>query len=238
MSPLVNSGEVHVWRAWCEMTVSEVQALSRHLSRDETERAERFCFGRDRRRFTVARGVLRAILSRYVDIEPGRLRFVYGPHGKPGLAPDCGGDEISFNLSHSGGIVLVAVTRGARVGVDVEQIRDDRIHMTIAERFFSPYELATLRALHEGVQAQAFFDGWTRKEAYLKARGDGLSCPLHRFTVSCAPGAPAALLDVEGDPEEVRRWSLHALIPHVGYASAVAVDSETRRLTCQDWRHR
>jgi 4'-phosphopantetheinyl transferase len=194
------------------------------LFSDEVERADRFVFERDRRRFVACREQLRMILAGYVGRDPAELRFAYTEHGKPFLLheQDRG---IRFNVSRSDDVALVAVTRVRGVGVDVERIRADRADQAVAERFFSRGELAALRSLPADEWVGGFFRCWTRKEAYIKARGEGLSLALDRFEVSVEPGVPAALLRVEDAPEELRRWTLHdvsAAIP--GYAAALAVE--------------
>jgi 4'-phosphopantetheinyl transferase len=176
--------------------------------------------------------VLRAILGRYLGSDPRRLRFHSNHYGKPSLAEPAG--WLRFNLSHSGGLALVAVTLDHELGVDVEQVRADLAGLSIAEQFFSPAEVATLRALPEPDRLQAFFNCWTRKEAFVKARGEGLSFPLKRFDVSLAPGEPAALLATHDDPAEAGRWTLHALSPGPGYVAAVAVYGPIMRVEC--WR--
>ena len=227
--------EVHAWRATLDQPPSQVQSLLLNLATDEQTRAERFHFARDRARFIVARGVLRAILGRYLNREPACLPFCYGSHGKPALAGQSDRGAIRFNASHSHGVALFAVTRGREVGIDIERIRFDLAVAEIANRFFSRREIAMLRALPAASQHQAFFRCWTRKEAYIKARGEGLSMPLDQFEVSLAPGAPAAMLGTQGDPSEASRWSLQELTPAPGYAAALAVEGHGWHLNCWQW---
>jgi 4'-phosphopantetheinyl transferase len=217
--------EVHVWRADLNLEGSLLRELWETLSPDERLRAGKFYFQRDRDHFVVARGRLRDILSRYAGTTAGLLRFSYDRYGKPSLIGETGGDDkpLRFNVSHSNGVALYAVTTGREVGVDVEFVREDFASLEIAERFFSRHEVAALRAVAAGARASAFFDCWTRKEAYIKGRGEGLSHPLHLFTVSLAPGQPAALLCTEDDAEEAARWSLVQLFPGAGYRAALAV---------------
>src|SRR5919199_1621700 len=139
---------------------------------------------------------------------PPQLCFTYGRHGKPALATGTGGVPLRFNVSHSHGLALYAITRDREVGVDVERIRPEVAQEKIAERFFSPREVTVLRALPTPLQATAFFACWTRKEAYIKATGDGLSLSLKQFDVSLAPGEPVALLHTIWDPQEAARWAL------------------------------
>ncbi len=227
--------EVHVWRATLDQTPSQIESFLHNLAADEQARAEKFYFERDRERFIVARGVLRAILGGYLNRTPECLSISYSSRGKPALAEQSGGDAIRFSVSHSQGVALYAVTRGREVGIDLERIRFDLAVAEIAERFFSQREALTLRTLPTEVHRQAFFNCWTRKEAYIKARGEGLSLPLDQFDVSLAPGEPAAILGTQRGPSEACRWSLQELIPGAGYVAALAVEGHGWRLTCWQW---
>ena len=227
--------EVHVWHASLDLSVSQIQRLGHTLSAEERKRAERYRFPKDRERFIAARGLLRTILGRYLKTEPGRLRFCYNSCGKPELAGETGNGSLRFNVSHAHERALYAVTYGRAVGVDIEYIRPDLVGEKMAERFFSPREVAVLRALPEHMQTRAFFNCWTRKEAYIKARGQGLSIALDRFDVSLTPGAPAALLSVDGDPQEASRWSLRELSVGSDYVAALAAEGQDPQLTCWRW---
>lgn len=227
--------EVHVWRASLSLPPPRVQSLQRTLVAEELMRAERYCFQRDREHFIVARGLLREILGWYLRVEPGQLRFSYGPHGKPDLAQEMDGDGLHFNVAHSDGLALFAVGRGRRIGVDLERLRPELASERIAEQFFSPREVAVLRALPTDVQPEAFFNCWTRKEAYLKAIGNGLALPLDQFDVSLTPGEPAALLSVSGGPESACHWSLREVDVGLGYIAAVAVVGQGWQLKCWQW---
>jgi 4'-phosphopantetheinyl transferase len=207
--------------------------LESGLSVEERERASRFRHSVDRARFVAARGALRAILGRCLGVEPGCLRFSYSPFGKPALRGPLGANSVEFNLSHSDDLALVAASFGRRLGIDLERIDASRSGQEIAERFFSPREIAALRALPRELQTDAFFACWTRKEAYLKARGDGLSFPLDRFSVSVSPEEPASLLDL-GD--ETQRWVLQDIRPGAGWAAALAVEGKGWRLRPWRWR--
>lgn len=228
-APAATEAEVHIWQAALAAPPSLRASLQGLLSPDELQRAGRFHFVRDRDHFVLARGLLRVILSLYTGTPAGRLGFVYNSYGKPALA---GGQAPSFNLSHSGDLVLYAVTAGRVVGVDVEQMRVDFATAEVAERFFAPEERDTLRGLPAELHTQGFYNCWTRKEAYIKARGEGLSIPLDRFEVTLIPGAPAALLHSEGGREETARWRLEELDPGPAYAAAVAVEGHDWQLRC------
>jgi len=232
---LLATDEVHVWRIILEQPAPRVALLHRFLAVEEVERAEAFRFRRDREHFVMAHALLRIILGRYLRRDPRELCFRHGPRGKPFLGRDGGGSgvEIRFNLSHSDGLALLAVTRGAHIGVDIERIRPDLAYERIADRFFSSEEVASLRTLtREDISRKAFFACWTRKEAYIKAIGEGLSCPLDRFTVSLSPWKPAALLHVEGNREANGRWSLCELNAGPCYAAALAFEARRRRIRC------
>jgi 4'-phosphopantetheinyl transferase len=201
--------EVHVWTASRDAPDDVVGAMRGLLEEGELRRADRFVSAVDRRQFAVGRGLLRTILGRYLDRDPASIRFVVNAHGKPGLDPASGVDPtLRFNLAHSGSMVLYALTRGRDLGVDIEKVRPDFGGEALAGRFFAPGEVAALRALPESDRTLAFFHGWTRKEAYIKAKGKGLAIPLDEFEVSIGPACPARLLSTSPDPDEAARWSL------------------------------
>ncbi len=233
--------EIHVWRVHLALTAGDILALRRTLAADELARAKRFHFQEDRQRFIAARGALRDILGRYLQRPPQEVRFRYSAHGKPLLAAahaqeDPADPHLQFNLAHAGDLALVAVARRRPVGVDIERFRPDISQELLAARTFSPREQAQLQALPAGLQTQGFFNCWTRKEAYVKARGEGLSLPLDQFDVSLAPGEPAQLLHVAGDPQEAARWTLMELAPGPDHAAALAVPGHGWRLTCWQWQ--
>lgn len=224
------AGEVHVWRVTLEMDPASLDRLRQTLAPEEKTRAEQFHFPKDRGHFVAARGALRDILSRYLDRDPASLQFSYGPSGKPALACGPAAQEFRFNLSHSHGLALYGVTRSGEIGIDVERIAPEVARERVAERFFSPQEVEALRALPQRLQPQAFFNCWTRKEAYVKARGDGLRIPLDSFDVSVIPGAPVAFLrGVES------HWSLRELLPAPGYAAAVVAEGHDWPLRLWQW---
>lgn len=225
---VILSDEVHVWRASLDQPAACVQRLAQTLSADERWRAERFHFERDRLHFIVGRGLLRTILGRYLGLEPNRLRFCYSVYGKPALDPkgfqNPSGLASYFNLAHSHGLALYAVTCAQEIGVDLEHIRPIAEADQIAGQFFSARERAVFHALPTSQKQKGFFDCWTRKEAYLKANGCGLDWPLDKVEVSLAPGEQARLLSVTGDPQKASRWFIQALTPAPGYVAAVAVE--------------
>ncbi len=222
--------EIHVWRASLDLDEETLSRYASILSQDETIRASRFLFPRDRDHFTVARGVLRELLGKYVDCSPARLEFQYGPRGKPALRAAEGRSRIHFNLSHSRGLAVYAVARNRELGIDLEPIRPEFAGENIAERHFSAQELNEWHSLPPELRAEAFFLCWTRKEAYVKARGEGLQIPLASFSVTLTPGQPAELLSPDG-----ARWRLHSFQPAPGYAAAVVGEGKDWRLLHWDW---
>ncbi len=227
--------EVHIWQAELEESSAQIYRYLDTLAEEEKSRAERLYFQRDRHRFIIAHGILRAILGLYLDRAPHVLSFCYGSHGKPALEFEPVADAIHFNISHSHGVALYAIARGREVGIDVERNRREVDADQIAARFFSPREIATLRGLPADLRKYAFFACWTRKEAYIKARGEGLSLPLDQFDVSLIPGEPAALLCTRPDPDEAGRWSLRELALASGYVAALAVEGRGWSLSCWRW---
>ena len=227
--------EVHVWRANLDLTPARLQSLYQILAPDEQARAGRFRFQKDRDNYTAARGLLRTILGRYLDMEPAQLSFGYGPYGKPGLLAGLGRSGLNFNMAHSHRMAIYGLTYNRCIGVDLERIQTDFDCEQIAARFFTPQESATLRALPPALRHEAFFNGWTRKEAYIKARGEGLAFPLDQFEISLTPGEPARLFHVGGDVVEANRWSLQALKPDPAYAAALVVEGRDWQLKCWHW---
>ncbi len=218
----LNTAEVHVWRVWLDERLTH--ELYPVLAHDERERADRFHFERDRNHFIVGRGMLRTILASYLSVRPDELRFGYGEKGKPALMNAGEEDSIQFNLAHSHGMALFAISRNRAIGVDLEFIRDDLVPEEIAERFFSDSEVLALKSVKPEIRSQAFFNCWTRKEAYIKARGEGLSMPLCEFDVSLIPGDVAALLNNHKDPNEVLRWSMQSIPIESGYVAALVTE--------------
>jgi len=235
LPPALEGESVHVWRADLAQSPETIRAHLAALSPDERRRAERYRFERDRLRFIAARGVLRDLVGRYVGRPPGEVKFTYGSHGKPELDGGAVGARLAFNVSHSRDAALYAFTRDIAVGLDVEFIRHDVACLEIAGRLFSSGEAAALRALPEESRVAAFFNCWVRKESYIKGLGEGLSHDLRGFTVSLAPGEPAALLATNGRHSEAAHWSLLDLPAGEGYAAALAVRIESPRATLLKW---
>ena len=217
----LSADEVHVWHP--DLDQHAAADLRLLLSDDEIARADRFHFAKDRDHYIVARGLLRNLLASYLSIQATELRFVYAEKGKPSLDASQSG-TINFNLAHSKTRAIYAFSLGRQIGVDLEYIREDLEGDRIAERFFSARDISELKTVPAELRKQAFFNCWTRKEAYIKARGEGLSMPLDEFDVSLLPGAEAALLRNHKAPEEVRRWTMQSIKVPVGYVAALVVE--------------
>ncbi|WP_435020250.1 4'-phosphopantetheinyl transferase family protein [Tundrisphaera sp. TA3] len=226
--------EVHVWTASREAPDDRVAAFRALLSDAEIRRADRFAFERDRRQFATGRGLLRTLLGAYLGLDPRELRFEANAHGKPELIPEQGGG-LRFNLAHSGTWVLYALARDRAIGVDIEKVRPDFGGDAIAGRFFAPGEVEALRSLPPDRQTLAFFHGWARKEAYIKAKGKGLALPLDTFEVAIDPDAPASLLATHADPPEAATWSLVELPTEPGFVAAACVEGHAWRLRRGRW---
>lgn len=209
-------GEVHLVRVPLLRAPAALEALRASLTPEESARADRFHFERDRRRFTVARGVLRRVLAPLVG---GPVHLVVGPQGKPALPPPA---PLHFNLSHSGELALLAFARGAELGVDLEEERADVDLPAVAATVFSPEEQAAVLAAADGPARQhAFFRQWARKEAVIKAEGWGFSVPSTTFTVRAGP-AGLAVHALPGHPPGARPWVVQDVPVAPGYAAALA----------------
>jgi 4'-phosphopantetheinyl transferase len=225
-------GQAHVYRLALELPPERLESLLAWLDEEEQARAARYHFESDRRKFVAAHGQVRQALAVCLGVRPAALRFTFNDYGKPALAS---ATELRFNLAHSGSLGLLAVCAGQELGVDLEMEGRVVDIAAIARRFYAPGELAQLLALPEGQQRQAFFACWTRKEAYLKGRGLGLSLPLDSFEVSLAPGEPPQLFDLMPGRVPNPDWRLYDLRPAPGYAGALAVQGNPVEVVCWDW---
>ena len=228
----LSQDEVHIRLASLDIPISRFRRL---LDVDEQKRAERFHFEKDKNRFIVRRGILRILLSYYLGGEPESVLFSYGEKGKPVIADEFNRERLHFSLSHSRGMAIYAFYLDHEVGVDIEQIRDITEMAQLAERFFSASEKTTWRALPESQKKEAFFNCWTRKEAFIKATGDGLSYPLDGFDVSLIPGMPAKLVAIRGDEKAAAPWSIHDIKPASGFAGAFAIRGQISNIDCRRW---
>ncbi len=225
---VVRDGAVHVWRAGLG-SADDARNLETLLSTDEVIRADRFRFPEHRRRFVIARGCLRQLLGAYMGIAPRDVAFTYSEASKPALA-EKHQSGLRFNVSHSGDIAAFAFVTNRDIGVDVELIRHDVDVEQIPQRFFSSAEQESLNRLQGEEKFTGFFNCWTRKEAYVKAVGSGLSLPLRDFDVSLLPGEPAKLLATRPDAAVAERWSMASLDFGEGCAAAVVVEGPIHEL--------
>jgi 4'-phosphopantetheinyl transferase len=224
--PFLADGALHVWQARLAASEDERAEFTRLLSPDERARADRFYFERDRRHFIAGRGILRSILSRYLACLPEEIAFLYGPKGKPSLP----GAAIQFNLAHSDGLAVLAVARGGMVGIDLERIRPMQDWDRVMNSVFTVAEIEAIAALPPADQLRAFFTCWTRKEAYVKATGDGITVPLQHFSVPVVPGSPPCMVQVEGASQDITRWSFHELPLGPEYVGTVAFEGVIQRI--------
>jgi len=221
---------VDVW--WCDLRRTSAEQRSEWeamTSDEERDRADHFRFSADRERFLAGRGILRSVLSGYAGRPPDALRFARDENGKPHL-PEA---EIHFNLSRTEDGILLGVTRGPEIGVDVERVRPGYTGDEIAGKFFAPAEVASLADLPEGIRSEAFFRVWTAKEAYLKARGEGLGYPLNAFSVPLAADGRRRLTWHRED-SEIARWWLLPLTPAEGFVGAAAVGGDPPSVVLRD----
>lgn len=230
MSRQLTGRDVHIWPVRIQGSAALAARLLPVLSADERERVARFQFEHLRRSFTLTRGALRIILGHYLDVPPGGIPFEYGPKGKPNLAAPT---RVAFNVSHSGELALFAFTLDCELGVDVEQIRPMADMRRIAGQFFCEEESAELMTLPADLRERAFFLCWTRKEAYIKAIGDGLSAPLDSFRVTLRPDDPPRFIHLERDTDAAAQWTLHDLNLSRDYATALAYRDSPRPLLPQ-----
>jgi 4'-phosphopantetheinyl transferase len=231
----LSSNEIHIWCANLDLSIEQIEMFSLTLSADEKIRAQRFHFERHKKFFIAARGILRAILSRYLDIEPHQVRFNYGTRGKPEIAEIYGFKNLEFNLSHSEEIALYAITNASKIGIDIEKIRPITDAEQIAKRFFSAKEYTWLSELSPSEKPAAFFSLWTCKEAYLKAIGEGLAFGLDRFEISISPNESPKIISIQGNYQAGIPWVLQQLNPVFGYVGSVAVKADNPCFNYWQW---
>lgn len=223
--PVLARNEIHVCHLRLGMNQSAVEKPRNLLAPDELDRARRFRFDDNRNDYIACRDALRLLLGHYLHVTPQELRFNYSEYGRPSLIGSDPAETVEFNLSHTAGAALLAFARGRRIGIDIERVRRDFSTAEIAERFFSLNERMVLRGLPQEQRHQAFFECWTRKEAFIKALGEGLSHPLDQFDVSLTPGKPAALLATRPDAGQARRWLMWNLQVPGEYAAALVAET-------------
>jgi 4'-phosphopantetheinyl transferase len=220
---------VHIWSPPLDQSQIALRWLERVLSAEEAARAERLVFATDRHRYVAAHGLLRLILAGYLGTGPEGVTLERDAGGKPRLAYP---ERLRFNLSHSGSRGLVAVSAEREVGIDIERIREMGDLEGLVQACFSPSEQAALAAVPASQRLRTFFAGWTRKEAFLKALGDGLARSLDSFSLPLAPVEPARLLRPPGAPG---CYTLRALEPAPGYVGALVVAGPPVTVRWRDW---
>jgi 4'-phosphopantetheinyl transferase len=215
--------DVHLWLLPLDIAPFAFEQVAAVLNREERDRASRFRSNQDRRRFEAGRGLMRHVLGNYLGLPPTAVRFEYGPQGKPSLTGPGGQTRLEFNLSHSAAWALLGVTRGRAIGVDIEAVRRTPDLEDIARRTFAPAELDHVLRQPPGQRTEGFFTCWTRKEAFVKAMGGGLSIGLKRFVVSIDPHVPAEIRSIDGASQAGSGWTLWGFRPLTGYCAAAAV---------------
>ena len=232
----VDTGEVHLFCISMKHPDSRIREFSHTLSSNEVRKRDQLHFAEDRDRYVIRHGALREIVGGYLNIPACDVDIEYTEYGKPKIVENSASSWLQFNLTSSKDLALIAVTRMNHIGVDIEYIIDDFPSMEIASKYFSAGAMRQLYSLPEESRKRAFFNCWTRKEAYIKARGEGLSNPLDRFEVSLHPKSQAALLHHDEDPHESSRWSLQGIDLGNHYAAAFAVEGQISEYKFWDLR--
>jgi 4'-phosphopantetheinyl transferase len=222
----LNHHEVHIYWTNLDLPLIQIEAFLQILSADEQERANRFRFAKDRNRYIVSRGVIRTLLGQYLKLKPNLIKFVYNSKGKPSLELSLNSLNLNFNLSHSQGLGLYGITQGHLIGVDLEYIKPLTDGEKIAKRFFSPQEYQIISRLPQSEKQQAFFKGWTAKEAFLKATGEGLSNGLDQVEFELQPEQPFRLLKIQGDATMASQWSLFSFTPVTDAIATILVQGQ------------
>jgi 4'-phosphopantetheinyl transferase len=233
--PPYNEPKVTVWKINLHHLNPDMSYYSQILSGQEIEKSKRYYFEKDQRRYVQSHAILRIILGKILGESPASIQFVLNPYGKPYVNHLEGKADIYFNLSHSLAGVLIAVSQGIECGVDIEFQKEDFPSKEIAEHFFSENEIRAYLALPPEQQKEAFFNCWTRKEAYIKAKGKGLNIPLDSFDVSLAPNEPARLLQSRLEPDDIEQWSLVHLESWDQYSSALCANSKKFSYGIEEW---
>jgi len=232
---LLESDQVHVWRIELTHLIQTPTRYAHVLSMDEISKASKFYFKDDRTKYICTRVTVREILGSYLEVEPEELVFAYNQYGKPYLENQSREGSLNFNISHAGNLSLLAVTKDRRIGVDLEPLRDEASMETIAKRFFAPAEVRQLLSFPDGLRQEAFFTCWTRKEAFVKAQGKGLSIPLDQFEVAFGPNEIPRLINTNNDTGETDSWSIFHLDPGPGYVGALVVEGKGVNVIGLDW---
>lgn len=233
MGPItLASGEVHLWRANLNLSPLQVEVGRGILSADERERADRMVTQVLKNRRAAAQSILRDVLARYLSISPSEIIFSQGERGKPSVQ----NSDLEFNMSHTEDWALIALTRIHPIGVDIEFIKTSKYHDSIVEKNYSPQEFVQYQSLPEGEKLEAFFRGWTRKEAYIKAIGLGLYYPLEKFTVDLSSKEDKSMLSIEGSSERASTWLLPTFWAGEKIIGSVAIEAEVKDWLFYDWK--
>lgn len=221
----ISDNEIHIYQTYLDKPPSEIDNFRKILSQDELQKADRYKFDSDRNNYITCRAILRNILSQYSDFSPDEIIFSYTDKGKPYL----NGNEIKFNLAHTNSYAAYAIIKEKEVGIDLEYVRRIPDALKIASRYFSSAEINELKEISETELDRAFLNCWTRKEAFIKATGDGLSYPLADFSISLNSDLPE-ILYIKGKLSEIKEWSLYNVKVESDYVSSLAVMSKGMKL--------
>lgn len=230
--PGIRRGTVDVWRAHLALPPGELSRISPCLNDDERQRAARFRFQRDRDHFLASRGLLRHILSSYLNTPPGEIHFGYAPQGKPYLVDHPG---LHFNLSHAADVLVIAVAAGRELGVDVERVFSEAVMNEVSGPVLSDPERVAFGRLHPDQRRGWFVRLWTRKEAYIKADGRGMSLRLEGIDVSTLPERVRLMGDAPDEWPLCQRWAIRELEVAPGYAGALASEGFDWGVAYFDW---
>jgi len=233
LEPSISGEEVHIYYVSISSVENQIPILKNYLTDEEEKKIMKFIFEKDRKCHMISRSVLKDILSRYLSIKAEDVIFTYNDYGKPFLGNKINNAEINFNLSHSGDMIIYAFSTGRSIGVDVQEIRNMDSTDDIFKRYFSDYENSIFDTLPVELKTGAFYSCWTRKEAYVKAHGSGLSFPLDKFSVSFLPGKDAELLHDEFN--DVSGWTLKEIFSSPDYTAALAVEGNNIKYRYYKW---
>jgi len=224
--PQLDGSQVHLWRSSLDLPITIIKQLANILSEDEIAKADRFRFPQHRRRYIAARGILRQLLGKYLQISPNNIKFKYGDRGKPSLTKSISSSSLEFNISHSQDYALYGFAYNHPIGVDIENLRTMQDAAQIAQRFFSPQEFELVNCLSGEQQQRVFFKLWTAKEAYLKAIGTGLAGSLASIDITFDNSEIPYLKSIQGDTTAIVPWSMYPCIPALGYVGAIAIKTK------------
>lgn len=223
----INSGEIHIWSSAAAKDKHRLKEFSNFLSKDEVVRANKFRFEKDRSVYITAKYLLRNLLGNYLNLDPKELIFDYNEYDKPVYLNSA---DLNFNVSHSGNRIIIGFAKNLEIGADIEKIKADFDVLELAKNFFSKEEIKALTAMDENERFRAFYRCWTRKEAFIKAVGEGLSYPLDSFSVTMEDDLRAQFVKIDGIQESKMDWFLHSFVPEEGYISAFAINGTAQNI--------